>query len=189
MHRELNPELFGVKSLQEEAPLGFTGSQASEPLGLQTASGSRIAPQAMLEMKALEAQIHQLRIQLQATEKRSELLMNQMQELVRGANSRFERVGQTFVRIESSMHQQIQELNTKYSAVTSKVNERKVQDAKVQEMIDRHNNIVRTFENRLTHMQRVMSEQEMQLHNSQAALEEARHEIARLKQANTPRGI
>ncbi len=101
MHRELNPELFGVKSLQEDTPLGFNAAPISEPLGLQTASGTRIAPQVMLEMKTMEAQIHQLRLQLQAMDKRNEQLLHQMQELVRGANSRFERVGQTFQRVES----------------------------------------------------------------------------------------
>ena len=176
MHRELNPELFGVKSLHDDAPFGL-GSAAKG-----TGTDLRLSAQAALEMKSVEAQIHQLRLQLQASEKRNELLTQQFQEFVRASTSRFERTHHTLQRLESAMVQQVNELNAKYSGVSSKVNERKVQDAKVQEMIDRHNNIVRSFENRLTHMQRVLSEQEMQLHNSQAALEEARHELARLKQ-------
>ena len=52
---------------------------------------------------------------------------------------------------------------------------------KIQELVDRHNSIIRNFENRLLSMQRLVSEQEMTLHNAQAALDEARNEIARLK--------
>jgi chromosome segregation ATPase len=186
MHRELNSELFGVKTLNDEAPLsvslGLNTPKTQEPFGLQTASGNRIPAPVALEMKSLESQIHQLRMQVQATEKRNEQLMSQMQELVRAANNRFDRAGQAINSLESSANMQIQELNVKYSGIASKVNERKVQEAKVQEMIDRHNSIVRTFENRLTHMQRVITEQEMQMHNYAAALEEARHDLARLKQ-------
>jgi hypothetical protein len=178
MHRELNPELFGVKSLHDDAPLGLGSSGQSRSTG----SDLRLSAQTALEMKSVETQIHQLRLQLQAAEKRNELLTQQFQEFVRASTSRFERTHHTMQRLESGMVQQVNELNAKYSGISSKVNERKVQDVKVQEMIDRHNNIVRSFENRLTHMQRVLGEQEMQLHNSQAALEEARHELARLKQ-------
>ncbi len=182
MHRELNSELFGVKSLHDDAPLGLNTPKTQEPFGLQTAAGNRIPAPVALEMKSLESQIHQLRMQVQATEKKNEHLMSQMQELVRAANSRFDRAGQAITRLETSANMQIQELNAKYTGITSKVNERKVQEVKVQEMIDRHNCIVSTFENRLTHMQRVITEQEMQMHNYAAALEEARHELARLKQ-------
>jgi chromosome segregation ATPase len=186
MHRELNSELFGVKTLHEEAPLGVSlglnNPKTQETFGLQTTSGNRIPAPVALEMKSLEAQILQLRMQVQATDKKNEQLMSQMQELVRAANSRFDRAGQAINRLESSANTQIQELSAKYAGVASKVNERKVQEVKVQEMIDRHNSIVRAFENRLTHMQRVMTEQEMQLHNYAAALEEARQDLARLKQ-------
>jgi chromosome segregation ATPase len=186
MHRELNSELFGVKTLQDEAPLGISlgldTSKKQESLGLQTASGNRIPAPVALEMKSLETQIHQLRMQVQATEKKNEQLMHQLQELVRAANNRFDRAGQAINRLENQANMQIQELSAKYAGVVSKVNERKTQEVKVQEMIDRHNSIVRAFENRLTHMQRVITEQEMQMHNYAAALEEARHDLARLKQ-------
>lgn len=156
-------------------------NQLPSQLSNQTSLGLKVPGPMPPEFKVLEATIQQLRLQLQASEKRHEALVAQQQELARATAARFERVSQALTRFESAGAQQFQELNAKYSGIASKVNERKVQDAKVQEMIDRHNNIIRGFENRLTHMQRVISEQELQLHNSHAALEEARHELQKLK--------
>src|SRR4051812_5388576 len=106
MHRELNPELFGVKSLREDAPLGLNSqAKTQENFGLQTSSGNRVPAPVAMEMKTLESQIHQLRLRLQATEKKNEMLLNQMQTLVQGANARFERTTQTITRVESSVNQ------------------------------------------------------------------------------------
>lgn len=188
MQRELNPSLFGTKSSNDRSsstgPAGpmdpaFPHQQATR-ISSQTSLGLKVPGPVPPEFKMMEAALQQLRIQLQATEKRHEALVVQIQELARTTATRFERVSQALTRLEGSGAHQFQELNSKYSGIASKVNERKVQDAKVQEMIDRHNNIVRGFENRLTHMQRVISEQELQLHNAQAALEEARHEMQKI---------
>jgi len=65
------------------------------------------------------------------------------------------------------------------SKIAARVNERKVTDSKVQELIDRHNTIIRNFENRLLSLQRIVTEQEMALHNAQAALEESRAELSK----------
>lgn len=191
MQRELNPSLFGSKSSSssermssermssdrgqaDRAPAGGPGDFAFPS---QTSVGLKVPGPVPPEFRALEATIQQLKLQLQASDKRCEILAAQMQELARTTTSRFERVSQALTRLEGAGAQQFQELNSKYSTIASKVNERKVQDVKIQEMIDRHNHIVRSFENRLTHMQRVISEQEIQLHSAQAALEEARHEL------------
>ncbi len=189
MQRELDPHLFGTKLSGERppsadaAPTGHADPALPARMSSQTSLGLKVPGPMPPGLKAMEVLIQQLRLQLQASEKRHEILVAQIQELSRATATRFERVSQAFTRLESSGAQQFQELNSKYSGVVSKVNERKVQDAKVQEMIDRHNNIVRGFENRLTHMQRVISEQELRLHNAQAALEDARHELQKTRRS------
>ncbi len=182
MHRELNPNLFGNKATtdRQSSSHGFEPSHVSSPS--QTSAGMPKVPGPIPpEFKQLEAHVHALKMQVQASEKRGEMMHTQMQELLRSSTSRFERVSHAINRLESSTAAQIQELNAKYAGIASKLNERRVQDAKIQEMVDRHNHIVRNFENRLVHLQRVLSEQEMQLLNASAALEDARHEISRLK--------
>lgn len=184
MHRELNPHLFGNSSPGNRATVEKPATPGPFDPGLpsQTSAGMPKLPGAIPpEVRQLEAHVHSFKIQMQASEKRSDVLISQVQELARSTTGRFERVSQAMTRLEGSAAQQLQELNSKFAALASKLNERKVQDAKIQEMVDRHNHIVRNFENRLTHLQRVISEQEMQILNASAALEEARQEILRMR--------
>lgn len=76
---------------------------------------------------------------------------------------------------------QYQNLSDKFVVLAGKANERRVSEAKVSELIDRHNSLIMGFENRMTHLTRIMSEQEMKLFSATAALEDARREIARLR--------
>ena len=57
----------------------------------------------------------------------------------------------------------------------------KFSEHKINELVDRHNQMIQAFETRMIKMQRVINEQELQLHNSKAALNEARREIEKLK--------
>ncbi len=114
---------------------------------------SKLIPQRIeSDLKELSAQVHQLRTQNQMLERKVE-----------------------------QMHLQNQDLSTKIAIISSKTNERKVADTKIHDLIDRHNTLIMNFENRMTHMSRIMNEQEMKLYNATAALEEARREIARLR--------
>jgi chromosome segregation ATPase len=183
VHRELNPELFGTPSALEGGdqpvdptlPATRVMGRAAEP------APKRTMPYLPGDLKALESQVNTLRVGLMQMEKRTEAAQSQIQELARGTAARLERFAAALARMEEAIGQHHQENTAKFAQVVAKVNERKVTDSKVQELLDRHNHIVRNFENRLISLQRLVSEQEMALHNSQAALEEARNEIARLK--------
>jgi len=61
------------------------------------------------------------------------------------------------------------------------VAERRLQDNKIQEMVDRHNQVLQVYETRLSKVQKLVHEQEVQLMGAKGALEEARREIVRLK--------
>ncbi len=114
---------------------------------------SKLIPQRIeSDLKELSAQVHQLRMQNQMLERKVEQLTLQNQDL-----------------------------STKHAIVASKVNERKVADTKIHDLIDRHNTLIMNFENRMTHMSRIINEQEMKLYNATATLEEARREISRLR--------
>ena len=54
-------------------------------------------------------------------------------------------------------------------------------DQKMQEVIDRHNSVLKGFEVRITHLQKLLSEKDSQVMSAFAALNEAKMEIARLK--------
>lgn len=133
------------------------------------------------ELRLLERQLAALKVELSQNERKNESLENKVEDFVRSIQSRLERFSSFGARLEEAMTLQNRELLSKMANITAKVNERKVNESRIQDLVDRHNTLVRNFENRLHALQRVVSEQEMSLHNYHAALEEARAEITRLK--------
>jgi chromosome segregation ATPase len=186
MHRELNPQLFGNATPVEKIGQPVDPSQPAAGIMGRTAAGevptaNRPVAYPPIDIKAIEGQVNALRSAHLQLEKRTDAIQSQLQELARTTNARLERFTAAIVRLEETMSQGQRENTTKFAQIVAKVNERKVSDNKVTELLDRHNHIIRNFENRLLALQRLVSEQEMALHNSQAALEEARSEIVRLK--------
>lgn len=137
---------------REINPQLFQQPQNNNSSTAQTPSSKLVPQRIENDLKELAAQVHQLRMQNQLLERKVE-----------------------------QMTMQYQDLSTKYAIVASKTNERKVADSKIQDLIDRHNTLIMNFENRMTHMSRIMSEQEMKLYNATATVEDARREIARLR--------
>ena len=169
-NRELDPRLFGT------GPAAETPDPALRP-GSPPASSAYLP----LELKALEAQVQSARAQGAAVEQNLVKFGAHVQELVRSVDGRLERFGASLKRLEASQAQQFQDLSGKHAVLAGKVNERKVNDDKILDLIERHNIIVRNFENRLVTLGRTLSEQELQLHASNAALDEARQDLARMK--------
>jgi chromosome segregation ATPase len=192
MNRELNPQLFGGQRVNSnvdkigptgdpnQSSAGIMGRTVESATGRGHAAGQQV-PYLSNEVKALEHQVTAMRVALMQMENRTEALNSKMEELSRSVHNRLERFSQVIQRIEENQSQQQQETTARFAQIAARVNERKIGDTKVQELVDRHNTIVRNFENRLLSLQRLVSEQEMALHNAQASLEEARSEIIRLK--------
>jgi hypothetical protein len=183
MNRELNPQLFGTRTVVEKLGNPVDPQQPATSImgkGAESAS-SRQVPYAALDIKALEQQFGTLKVALLQLEKKTDSIISKMDELGRSVHTRLERFWHSVQRLEETQTQHHHETTGKFAQVAAKVNERKVVDGKVQDLVDRHNTIIRNFENRLTSLQRLVTEQEMALHNSTAALEDARLEISRLK--------
>lgn len=63
----------------------------------------------------------------------------------------------------------------------SRMNERRVADVKSQELVDRHNQLVQNFDQRMAQVQKLTSEQEMKIMTYQATYDEILREIRNLK--------
>ena len=176
MHRELNPQLFGTTASPEKP-----SPDAQGPLARPSQNQQRQVPYPPLDLKNIEQQMASLRLALLQMEKRNEAFTARMDDVARSVHARMDRFAQALVRLEEIQNHHNQDNTTKFAQVVAKVNERKVSDTKIQELIDRHNTIVRNFENRMVLLQRLVTEQEMALHNAQAALEDARAEIIKNK--------
>ena len=159
MQKELNPELFG------ESP-----------------AKSRVFEQpAMNQVNVLEQKITETRQQVMAVNDNLAKVVGQINEFIRSSQAKFDRINQALQKLEANDQALNIEAAQKITQIHNRLGERKTMDLKVQEMIDRHNSVLRSYEVRLTQMQKLLSEKEAQLVSAQSALNETKMEIARLK--------
>lgn len=159
MQKELNPELFGESHAKSRVVEATTSNQ----------------------LPALEQKIIETRNQVQQLSESLGKIVSQINEFIKSSQVKFDRLNQSILRLENSDHALNAETAQKLSQMHSRLGERKTMDMKVQEMIDRHNSVLRSFEVRMGQMQKVLTEKEAQLLTAQAALNDAKMEIARLK--------
>lgn len=169
MSRELNPDLF------PDLPRTSAQSEA------RSSSNMTVMPGREEEWRLLLSQVDFLRRKFKDFEARLELTGSRLNEFATATKLKFERTTGATQRLDEMVKTGFQDLNGKQSQLISKVNERTIGDAKIQQLVDRHNQLVQSFELRLSQMQKLMSEQEMQLMSSREELKEAQREIARLK--------
>lgn len=165
MHKELNPELFGEKKISKS-----TGLEGSSTMGSGAANYLNT-----------DRQIFEVKAQNQALVDQMNKIVGTVNELIKSTNAKFERQQALMSRLEQSHNGLATEAGQKITQLSQRVNERKSLDLKVQEMVDRHNNIIKSFEVRMNHLQKLLAEKEAQMISCQTALNEAKMEIARLK--------
>ncbi|MGZ3770736.1 MAG: hypothetical protein ACXVCP_06135 [Bdellovibrio sp.] len=166
MHKELNPELFGEKKT--------TKSSVSEnPTSLGVTNNNNYLN--------TDRQIYELRAQNQALVDQLNKIVSTVNELIKSTNIKFEKQAHLVNRLEQSHNGLATEAGQKITQLAQRVNERKSLELKVQEMVDRHNNVIKSFEVRMNHMQKLLAEKEAQMISAQTALNEAKMEISRLK--------
>ncbi len=192
MSRELNREIFGEHTPPAVQPQPKQEAWLKEPLpprDLSQAShpsrdqlredvGASVRPE---DQRLVNHHLETLKRRMKDYEYKLDGINSRMTEMMSATKARIERIAAATHRVEEFSKMGFQEVNSKYAAVSSRVAERKIHDTKVEEMVDRHAQVLNQFEVRLNQMQKIIHEQEMQLINSRSALQEALREIARLK--------
>jgi chromosome segregation ATPase len=133
------------------------------------------------EVRVAHLHIEALNKRLKEFESRLEVMTAKVDEMTAQNKIRFERVQGHFHRQTEMLTNGMSDMHSKLAHVVSRVNERRVEDNVVKEMVERHAHVVTSFEARMQQLQRVISEQEMQLMGARAELRAAIQEIARLK--------
>lgn len=165
MARELNRDLF-MDKLKEDL-------QATVPAA---------SPYARAEdVKHLHLHVENLSRRMKELESRIEQMSTKSEDMMNGNKQRFERVQGHFHRHAEMIQTGLGDVNTKVAHLASRVNERRVSENQIKELVERHQQVVQNFEIRMQQMQKIMSEQEMQLMNARAEIKEAVREMARLK--------
>lgn len=166
MARELNRELFG--NLTPATPVA-EGPQA--PVAYAKAD----------EVRVLHLHIENLSKRLKEFESRVETMQTRTDDMMAQNKMRFERVQSHFKAQSEQFQSGTLDINNKIAQVVSRVNERKVSENVVKEMIERHSTVVQTFEVRMQQLQKLIGEQELQLINTRSELKSALQELSRLK--------
>lgn len=169
MARELNRELFGNRA---------TGAPETGPAATAASGGAFAKAE---EVRVLHLHIETLAKRMKEFESRVETLHTKVDDLVKMNKQRFERVQGHFNNQGEVIKSGFADINNRIAQVVSRVNERKVADGVVKEMVERSTQIVQGFEVRLQQLQRVINEQELQLTNARAQLKDALQELSRLK--------
>jgi chromosome segregation ATPase len=167
MKRELNSHIFGLAKGTpsiSERDISKLGRSIAE----SASHGSFEWPMELsLELKEIRGQALKI-------EKKLDVELNHKEGQLRTLNDHYARLCEAMMKKISKLEAQLNESQGERKEQNS-VNE------KIESMIERHNQLVRNFENKIVHVTRVLSDQEMQLLNAQSALDEALREISRLK--------
>ena len=170
MGRELNRELFG-QSENLDARLAPQTAVMPSTAGLAKVD----------DLRVFHLHVENLSKRMMELESRVEIMQSKTDDMMNQNKQRFERVQGHFQNQGEMVKSGFADVNMKIAQVVSRVNERRVSEGAVKEMVDRHSHAVQNFEVRMTQLQRVLSEQELQLMNARTELKEALLEIARLK--------
>ena len=163
MARELNRDLFGARPAAPE-----TTAQAQATIAAE-------------QQRALFLHVEAMSKKLREYDARLETTNIKLEDVTKQTKQRFERVQGHFKSQDEMIKHGFMDCHHKVAQVISRVNERKVADNVVKDMVERHTSIVQSFEVRLNQLQRVISDQEMQLMSARAELKDALQTLTRLK--------
>lgn len=165
MQKELKPELFGEKNpIRPRESFAFEQSAAPAP-----------------DFLDVDRRVLDLKNQVGGLAEEVRKNISQMQEFMKTAQLRLEKMQQQVHRLEQNHNGLAQESGQKLSHMAARLGERKSLDQKIQDMVDRHSGVIKSFEVRMNQLQRLLAEKENQLATAQSAINEAKMEIARLK--------
>lgn len=109
-----------------------------------------------------------------------DVLANQ-DEAAKETRFKLDRLAQKVGLLEARIQNVTIEMRESFTKLATKITTSNLDNVKTEAIVDRHNQIVHSFESKLLHLQRVMEEQEIQLTSTLEELQQARAEIARLK--------
>lgn len=115
------------------------------------------------------------------TSKEIEELKSQILEYQNSTKLKIDRLQSSIQKWEQNYSDLTQEISAKMAALLQKLNDQKKYDQKVQDIVDRHNNLLKGYEVRMNQLQKLLQQKESDYLEAYSALKEAKSEMARLK--------
>ena len=108
-------------------------------------------------------------------------LKAEINEIQKTAKLKSDRFNQSLQRLEGQQSQLTTDISEKFALLLQKLTEQKKYDQKVQDIVDRHNNLLKGYEVRLNQMQKLLVQKEQDYVEAITTLKELKAEITRLK--------
>jgi chromosome segregation ATPase len=169
MQKQLNSDLFGIE-------IGSTSSSlVQKTSGLSGASFDHILN---LDQKTsdLRGQLLEMKDQFQSFKGETTLAYKKIQ-------GQLDHLGRSIKVLEQNDHTLSQQNQQRNQVLAQRLSEYKNIETKLREMMDKHHMILRGYDLKIQNLQNLLNEKESSLISFQAALQEAKNEIARLKRA------
>jgi chromosome segregation ATPase len=189
MTRQLHPEIFQTQSEQlgslskndktnmlspQSAPIAKPQAYESPLLTAQTIS----APQAVAAIDNVDLQIFSMKIntlQKQIKDLEAQIGFNsgRIDEVTKASKLKFDSLQKANKQTEAHTVVRHQSQQAHLAELSGKVTSQRLRDTKIEELINRQNQMVQTFEARMNDVKKVVSEQQYQIMNLKGALKEA----------------
>lgn len=118
---------------------------------------------------------------LKRNEERLDVLNQKFEDLAKLMTMKTERLMVKVRMMEERQNEFIMDTQKKLTGMVTRSAELPKLEMRMQEVLEKHNQVIRTFENKINHIKRIVDQQEISLFKAIAELEESRREIARLK--------
>ena len=154
MSRQINPGIFG-----DSYSTGVSPNLEPLPLMENVYNGP--------ELDELTAKVENARFEAE--------------QWMKSSNLRLEKALQKTTLLDERLNFIVKEVNERLSYMMARMKDRSMSDVKIEALIERHNQIVQSFELRVSQSQRVIENQSLQLSKQQALIDDARRQIEKLK--------
>jgi chromosome segregation ATPase len=169
MQKQLNPDLFGL--------------DLESPSYSATKSSSAISGASFDHILNLDQKLADLRVQVSELKDQVRSLKSEMSLLTKTNQSQIEQITRAIKVLEQNDQTLANQNQQKAQMLSQRLADYKNLESKIREMVDKHHMVLRSYDLKIQHLQNIISEKENSLVTLQAALQDAKNEIARLKRA------
>ena len=165
MNRRLNPEIFG------------SSSEASHEMESQHYSA--------VAVRKLEEELKQSKKRISHLESLVEILQTQLKNVDAAQKQRTDAFSKALSELEKDLRDQDLRQARGLENMKSQIKDQRVMEGQVESLVERFNMSLMQFENKLSVLQKVLSEKEMSMMSYRNILEKIVDEVERLKQSRS----
>ena len=185
MSRDLKPEIFGSNDMSLSRTTR-SESYSTTSLATPASLGGSFGAPAKIELDNADLQV--IAVQIAGLKKKNSEYEHQLEQLKQKidevqivSDKKFDRIKGILSGLESLFKGSIGKLQQKYMSIYNQTRGSAMNEEKIEHLITQHNQGIQNFDLKIQRLNKIIAEQQSQLHNSNQALIETRREIEKIK--------